>query len=406
MQPQGIPDEVMNCIKKMEQELALWNADKEERKRGIEKYYKELEIYQKNCNIDEEALNFLIQKSFSIGRYSGFNGLFAHSISIIIKTPEARNALISFCMKEGNDVPYYSAYDIAAFIRNIEDLPIGMKVSDFFEQFSGKKVSKEFMPLIDQLSDIIEPIYPDLISQINVERTKAAKIVESSIRNAYIPIVEHVDSTDPRVSKFGGKMPFLATKQDHICKKCQNNFSPIFSLYIKNLPDDIQALFPEEDRDSVLVGYGCLYCNELYEDCFACLYHKEEIDQITYGEVDHKYVLNESRVVTGWEKVEMYPLSSDSINLDYELDKVDKYFIGKILNTKYTKELEKKMKTYLGGYPIFCRGDYQPENTILLMELMQSEASTADWGELVNLGTGQVWMTTGENYGEFYITLN
>ena len=56
--------------------------------------------------------------------------------------------------------------------------------------------------------------------------------------------------------------------------------------------------------------------------------------------------------------------------------------------------------THLGGYPDFVQEFDQPKGTVLLLEMAESEASTGMWGEC---GTAQVWMTTGDEFGDFVL---
>ena len=77
---------------------------------------------------------------------------------------------------------------------------------------------------------------------------------------------------------------------------------------------------------------------------------------------------------------------------------LDFYFV----KSKLQKYSNPESLTYIGGYP-----DGEPQNTIkpskLLLQMGESKESTNNWG---GYGTAQVWMTTGEKFGEFEFALS
>lgn len=67
-------------------------------------------------------------------------------------------------------------------------------------------------------------------------------------------------------------------------------------------------------------------------------------------------------------------------------------------------ELEEEARTCLGGYPRFIQRDEPPSSKHkLLLKMSKSEASTNNWDDD---GVGQVWMTTGDDFGDFIFTVD
>ena len=396
MSEDEISTKVCNLLERFRKEFIFAGCDEKEKEKCLNQYYEIL----KSCPIDEFFFDYLFEESYQINRY--FFGFFDRTMESLNHTPESKKWLVSHCLKHIDYKWMFLTNFLFQFIRNSLTNTLKLTVDDYFGCYVNKTVPRDLLPLISYLKDFIEPIHPDMVLQLNPEIEKAKAIDEQNVRAAFMPVVSHEDSTNPRISKFGGRLPFLPNKTQHFCKKCNKMFSSIFSLYIKSLPDEIQSMFPEDSRDSVLVGYACSHCEELYEDMFAYLISKDEIDNIKYSDISETPVFNEARVITGWERKVMH-LSDWSPQLKQE-DPITKFFYSEI-HKNYSEQYT-TMKTYLGGYPIFHRGDYQPPNTQLFMEIQKCDATTADLGQLMNLNTSQVWMTTGNDFGTFTITAN
>jgi uncharacterized protein YwqG len=70
--------------------------------------------------------------------------------------------------------------------------------------------------------------------------------------------------------------------------------------------------------------------------------------------------------------------------------------------TEFIREFGEQSGTWFGGFPLSIQGMERPtRNSRLLLQMEESEASTAMWGDA---GTAQVWMEVGEDYGAFQLT--
>lgn len=256
-------------------------------------------------------------------------------------------------------------------------------------------IKKVFIRAVPEVREHFEKINPDIYKVIDEQFTRLTKIINQYKKPIYIPKVRHYDTSNPRISKFGGVAPYLPSDGPINCTCGEDKLQTVFSFYIPSLPEQMRNLFPS-DHEYVLVGYTCNYC---YAELLVKLYTDEEIDQLVYDDVpDYNSVFNEPRTVVDWIKGEMLPggLSESGFEMPnkHQYSKEDLYFIDEILNNS-TRE---NAKTYLGGYPIFVQGDDSPNDHELLLEMEESEASTNLWGDC---GTCQVWMTTGNNFGDF-----
>ncbi|KAH0794071.1 cytoplasmic protein [Histomonas meleagridis] len=263
---------------------------------------------------------------------------------------------------------------------------------EYLQTLEGKTLNDYQIYFINEINcDDILPEFPGIFAQCSNKISHLESLIEKSRKNCYFPVVEERDSTNPRDSKFGGRAPYLPNDGPS-CKKCGEQLDLIFSLYIKSLPEEIQQYFPEDERESVLVGNNC---SDGDVPC-AYLYRKDEIDNLLYTNEESNF--NEHRVVVGWEKSSMVVTSDEEFQKVYpDLSKWDYLLVGSIIDDAE----ERGGGTYLGGYPVFVQSDEQPEGTVLLLEMDESEASTNIWGDC---GTAQVWMKTGSDFGEFEVT--
>lgn len=244
----------------------------------------------------------------------------------------------------------------------------------------------------------MEPLIPDLYKSIDEELANLRSIIEKFRKSCFEPIVTHVDSTNPRVSKFGGTLPYLPINGPPLCSCKKDKLQTVFSLYIGTLPCDIKNLFPK-GHEFVVVGYTCNSCYNF--QCVKC-YVDDEIDQLVYDDVtSSEKVFNEPRTVVEWKENSMLPLgitdSGFSLPNMNMYNEEELFFLEEILSDDF-KSHKNRSRTYLGGYPFFVQGDDSPPNHVLLLEMEESEASTNLWGDC---GTAQVWMTTGEDFGSF-----
>ena len=166
--------------------------------------------------------------------------------------------------------------------------------------------------------------------------------------------------------------------------------SLVFSLNIKTIPDEIKNYFPLSKQDSILT---CSVCNKCYDPFKIIMYSNDEIDQLIYDNIHYDNIFNENRIIWKWDKQEMEPFIDSFDDVDFE----KRLIIENIL-----MEYERTQQTYLGGYPKFICSE-KKTNMILLIEMEESLAATNFWGEN---GIAQVWMTTGDSFGNFVFKYN
>lgn len=253
---------------------------------------------------------------------------------------------------------------------------------------------------ISQFPDIQPFINKELLQLLNDLKHRVYTIVDQFKKPLYVPSVVHCDSTNPRISKFGGAAPYLPTNGPIICPCESDKLQTVFSLYVPSLPNEIQELFPK-NHEFVVVGYTC---NSCYEELEVKLYCDDEIDQLVYDDVpSFDNIFNDARKVVNWSKSFMYP--TGLVDAAFELPNKESYseeeifFIDEFLNNNAMDAPQ----TYLGGYPIFIQGDDSPPGCKLLLEMAESEAATNMWGDC---GTCQVWMTVDDNFGDFIMQYN
>lgn len=220
--------------------------------------------------------------------------------------------------------------------------------------------------------------------------------------------VIHKDSSNPRISKFGGVEPYLPTKGPIHCE-CHSKMIFVFSLYVSTLPDEVKSYFPS-DHEYVLLGFTC-------ESCFIRNHVEvivdDEIDQLVYKSPP-QMPFNQPRMVVGYERQDGFPVHFIEVQREFpilqqytrdDLLLLDEEF-AYYLNTRYPKDGNQHFNqcgTHLLGYPDFVQGDDRPfslvqSKHVLLMNISEGEASTNMWGDC---GSCQVWMTIEEEFGTF-----
>lgn len=256
-------------------------------------------------------------------------------------------------------------------------------------------ITKLFIIDFPELREHYEKLNPEIYKLFDDQIKRLKEEIDQYKKNIYVPKVQCFDSTNPRISKFGGVAPYLPSNGPKTCPCGEGKLQTVFSLYIPSIPEEMRKLFPS-DHEYVVVGYTCNTC---YSELQVELYKDEEIDQLVYDDVPgFDEVFNEPRVVVEWIKSQMTPNGTYDSGFEIpnkeKFSEEDLFFIEQFL----TKRSENFYRTYLGGYPIFVQGDDSPPDHELLLEMEESEASTNMWGDC---GTCQVWMTTGKDFGNF-----
>lgn len=259
------------------------------------------------------------------------------------------------------------------------------------------------------------------------------KFVESNnlTRKASIPIISSFETDgNPRISKIGGKFPYLENETIPECPKCHEIPMMVAQLYVPTLPDYIQRLFPESLQKSLVVLSVCPsclgsehYCIHTYDESQLdnLIYHDDVGEKWatpqynmmrifnfqpnspqTYDAIDQQKQYLQFNAITGWKDTEMVPYAS--------VDEVKNLMKGANIepnNRVFLIAHEINMKneisgnSYLGGWPHFCQEDQTPKGYQILLNLCESPAATLEWG---NGGTAQLWIGINENEGKFKFT--
>lgn len=259
--------------------------------------------------------------------------------------------------------------------------------------------------LTAKLIENINNSIPELISndpylKNRIEKHKEA--VTSFITDEHFlkkysrPVVIDGDNNNPRCCKYGGAVAHLPNEGPPLCPSCHTRFSHICQIYVKSLPEYAIEMFPEDKRDCLI---QCLFCNTCYLELLVKTFFDEEIDKLVYtaDALIQGYTYNDPKLVIEWVTDYMLPTSGSQKCITNELERIPYIINAFDVAEKFNSE-KNPSDTYLCGYPYFIQGDDSPQGTELLMQFSQSEASTAMWGDS---GTAQLWMATGDDFGEF-----
>lgn len=251
------------------------------------------------------------------------------------------------------------------------------------------------------------------------------------LRKASVPEISEIESDgNPRVSKFGGKFPYLPDETIPECTHCHQFPMMVAQLYVPSLPHFIQDLFPESQRQSLIVLSICPSCLG-FNGYNVNVYSEDQLDQLIYhDDVGQKWAtpeMNMMRIcnfrpgsphsldeldqqkqflrlttVTSWRDAEMAPYSSVKEVKDLmEKEKIESnqrmFLAAHDINIKNCIAGH----SYVGGWPHFTGDDQTPEHYKILLNITESEEATLEWG---NGGTAQLWIGTDENAGKFKFT--
>jgi hypothetical protein len=216
---------------------------------------------------------------------------------------------------------------------------------------------------------------------------------------AFIPMVRVGDCRNPRCIKFGGLIPHERAAGYPICRACRVPVAHVLTIYVPLLPPGIQEMFPEGDREHVIV---VCYCEQCSLQLPVFVFRDEEIDRLVMSpdHVSFRRPFNEPRVVIGWKEARSRP---DWGGVDQLKISGMNYRPANVWNDLVEPEFnDSAVGTYVGGFPRYVQDPARPTPSArLLVQMQQSRASTAMWGDC---GTAQLWMETGENYGKFQVT--
>lgn len=208
----------------------------------------------------------------------------------------------------------------------------------------------------------------------------------------FSPVCESCDSVSPRVSKIGGAIPHLPSSGPAVCK-CGKIPEVLLQLYVPSLPPPVRALFHPSCALAVIH-----YCTECMESNFAPttqLFTESELDSLVYsnGKADASIA---PKVIREWREFCCVDFTSDAAYdaaRNSEIDEIQMEELGREIGEKYVGG------TYLMGVPRYEQGEYEVDDGfVLLANFEQDDNFSMMWGDA---GTAQLWMKTGENFGEF-----
>ncbi|KAH0792843.1 hypothetical protein GPJ56_003253 [Histomonas meleagridis] len=250
-------------------------------------------------------------------------------------------------------------------------------------------------------------------------------------RKTAIPVISSVaEDENPRVSKFGGKYPYLPNETIQKCPVCEQFPMMAVQLYIPSLPEFVQQYFQEADRKSLLVLGICPEC--LGSNGYQIkIYGEGELDKLVYHD-DHGKIwaspeyherrhfpripfspqpydsFDEQRqyfqfcTIESWKETEMVPYTSlkqiQELIKSEGIESSNRYFL---IAHGINMQNNVSGNSYLAGWPHFCESDQTPDGYQILLNMCESEAATLGWGDC---GTAQIWVGTGSNAGKYLFT--
>ncbi|OHT02771.1 hypothetical protein TRFO_30030 [Tritrichomonas foetus] len=251
------------------------------------------------------------------------------------------------------------------------------------------------------------------------------------MRKAAVPITsDFEDDGNPRISKIGGKFPYLPNEEISLCNECHQFPMMVAQLYVPSLPDFIQVLFPSDFKNSLIVLSVCPSC--LGSKCYNVkAYNESQLDDLeyhddvgekwstpeflnlrcfnfqpnspqTYDLIDQKRQYFEFKTITNWNETMMAPYTSvGEVKSLLKKEKIEDNHRTFLAAHEINMKNEIAGNSYLGGWPCFCQEDQTPEGYKILLNLSESAAATLEWG---NSGTAQLWIGVGGNSGKFKFT--
>ena len=212
----------------------------------------------------------------------------------------------------------------------------------------------------------------------------------------FYPVGQKGDSTNPRVCKFGGSMARLPSEESNKCAECGTSEEVLVQLYV---PSPVQAMFPPQHQKSLLIVSYCTECMESnIEHLPFKIYTEDQLDQLVFSDVSEDAKI-EPVTITGWNEFTSWDCTSDShfesIEGNDSIDEIEMETFGRVLKRRYHGT------TYLLGFPYFEQGEVNPGGDYrYLMNFEKDSLFSMMWGDA---GEAQLWMTTGEQFGDFYL---
>ena len=232
---------------------------------------------------------------------------------------------------------------------------------------------------------------------------------EHFLRKAYVPELVAGDTLNPRCIKFGGAIPYLPELGPPLCEECAVPMNHMFTVYVKLLPDEIQNVFPECDRECVI---DCCHCGNCYEDMLRQFYN-DEIERLVWAPDGPDLLagrlgnttgrpFNDPMVWTG-KFLELQDCVVDAYYLDewgwdlfhcglsFNPDHVYRMAIHEIRQEDgLTCDIFPVWDTKFGGFPRYWQDPERPnKDSVLLMNYKQGPALTC--GEY-GVGENNIWI--------------
>ena len=250
---------------------------------------------------------------------------------------------------------------------------------------------------------------------------------------AYPTLSQLADDCNPRQSKFGGKIPYLATEECPKCSSCDQSMMMIAQLFIPSLPEFVQSALAPEDRTKLLVLSVCPQCLGQHGSSIR-LYSEDQLDSLVYhddvgeswSKEDHQYARTVGRwfhsphpfdafeaqkrwmhfsAIDEWKVCDMVPyMSVEKVKQLLKEDGIEGGQRMTFAAHDFNIKSGVGATAYLGGWPRFCGPDLTPgDDWTLLLSMLESEAASLEWGDS---GVAHLWAGTGENSGKFKFTLS
>lgn len=201
---------------------------------------------------------------------------------------------------------------------------------------------------------------------------------------------EKAKSEKIAISKFGGDVPVLPGEENiAICPECGNQMEVLVQLYIPDLPQVLQRLFPYELQESLIVVFFCVENMPIEPQVIKSrIYSKEEIPKlITLPQIENPGI--ESSIFR-----EFFPLLSldESSNRVAETRDWDR--TGRLFEAYH--ENFQMYGSYFLGYPNFIQEESTPGiGWTYLMNLDTDDNFSFMWGDA---GTAQIYISEQAPY--------
>ncbi|KAH0794062.1 WGR domain-containing protein [Histomonas meleagridis] len=216
----------------------------------------------------------------------------------------------------------------------------------------------------------------------------------------YYPVCKKQNSTSPLDSKFGGSIFYLPEKEVPQCSECHQVKEVLLSLNLSNAPAPVKAFFPENYQNALVEFLYCTECMSSNEEdtIEVLIFTPDQFDKLIVKEPIANAKI-EPTLIERWEEFVDFDATSEEY---YE--KLRESGLDDLEMEEFVKDVRNRYaaKSHLLGYPYFQEGQYDVgEGYVYLANIEDDKNFSMMLGDA---GVGQIWMTTGNDFGKFNFT--